>query len=79
MNKMRRRTNSFSAAAGHSAIKTKFETIDDDAIEYDEYLHGPAAIDEATEHELEKMSTSSSAGTMASVEEEDAAAAVYKK
>lgn len=72
MTKARRRTNSFSAAAGHSALKTKFETPDDEAIEFDEYLHGPAVIDEASEHELEQMSTSSSAGTMASVEEEEA-------
>lgn len=72
MNKARRRTNSFSAAAGHNALKTKFETADEEAIEYNEYLHGPDTVDETTEHDLEKMSSSSSAGTMASVEEEDA-------
>lgn len=74
MTKPRRRTNSSSAAAGHSAFKTKFESIDPEAIDYDEAVHGPAtAADDHADHELEKMSSSSSAGTMASVEEEDAA------
>lgn len=55
-------------------MKTKFESMDPEAIEYDEHIHGPGMLDEVTEHELEKMSSSSSAGTMASVEEEDTAA-----
>lgn len=78
MTKQRRRTNSFSAAAGHSALKTKFEDIDaEEAIDYDEALHGPTDEDMARQNALEKMSTTSSADTMASVEEEpeDAAAA----
>jgi len=80
MNKQRRRTNSFSKAAGHSALKTKFEAVDPEVIEYEEGIHGPSAADSADQQELEKMSTSSSADTMASVEEEtDAAAAVEKK
>lgn len=67
MSRPKRRSNSSSAAAGHSALKTKFEDLDADAIvEYDEDLHGPTDDDK-----LEKMSTSSSADTMASVEEED--------
>lgn len=54
--KPKRRSNSTSAAAGHSNFsKTKFEMLDEDAmVEYDEDLHGP---------ELEKMSSSSSADT----------------
>lgn len=75
MAKPRRRTNSFSAAAGHNALRTKFESMDPEAIDYDEQVHGPSTVDDMAEHELEKMSTSSSAGTMASVEEEEAAAA----
>ncbi|RMY45136.1 hypothetical protein D0863_16101 [Hortaea werneckii] len=39
--KPRRRSNSMSLAAGHSALKTKFEAVDEDAIEFDEALHGP--------------------------------------
>lgn len=70
MNKQRRRTNSFSAAAGHSALKTKFEAADPEAIEYEEEVHGPSIIDVADQPELEKMSTSSSADTLGSVEEE---------
>jgi len=67
--KPRRRTNSFSAAAGHSPLKTKFEAIDpQEAVFYDEELHGPTAED----LRLEKMMTASSTGTMGSVEEEDA-------
>ncbi|CAK4027267.1 Hypothetical predicted protein [Lecanosticta acicola] len=58
MLKPKRRSNSSSAAAGHSALKTKFEAIDEDAmVEYDEDIHGPDGA------ELEKMSTSSSADT----------------
>lgn len=65
--KPRRRTNSFSQAAGHNLLKTKFEAVDPEVIEFDEEVHGPT-----DEHnELEKMSTSSSADTMGSVEEED--------
>jgi hypothetical protein len=70
--KPRRRTNSFSLAAGHSALKTKFEAVDPEVIEYEEDLHGPSPHDA---NELEKMSTSSSADTMGSVEEEEAAGA----
>merc|ERR1711967_79343 len=75
--KPRRRSNSMSLAAGHSALKTKFEAVDEDAIEFDEALHGPRDEDLVDNH-LEKMSTaSSSADTMGSIEEEmDAAAAV---
>lgn len=66
MAKPKRRSNSSSMAAGHSAFKTKFEDIDPEAIvEYDEDIHGP------DQHELEKMSTASSADTMGSVEDED--------
>ncbi|KAI7550972.1 hypothetical protein KC317_g14119 [Hortaea werneckii] len=74
--KPRRRSNSMSLAAGHSALKTKFEAVDEDAIEFDEALHGPRDEDLVDNH-LEKMSTaSSSADTMGSIEEEmDAAAA----
>ncbi|EME84855.1 uncharacterized protein MYCFIDRAFT_210996 [Pseudocercospora fijiensis CIRAD86] len=66
MAKPKRRSNSSSMAAGHNMFKTKFEDTDPEAlVEYDEDIHGP------DQHELEKMSTSSSADTMASVEEED--------
>ncbi|KAF2720793.1 hypothetical protein K431DRAFT_205356, partial [Polychaeton citri CBS 116435] len=68
MSKPRRRTNSFSAAAGHRTLKTKFEATDPEVIEYNEGMHGPSAADYA---ELEKMSTSSSADTTGSVEEDD--------
>ena len=64
-------------AAGHSALKTKFEAIDEDAIEFDEAVHGPRQEDMDTH--LEKMSSSSSADTMGSVEEEMDAGAVEKK
>lgn len=74
MAKPRRRTNSFSAAAGHSALKTKFEAIDPEVIEYEEDIHGPSTTD-GDQHELEKMSTSSSADTMGSVDEEEMAEA----
>lgn len=68
----RRRTNSFSAAAGHNLYKSKFEAVDPEAvIEFDEELHGAAPG--ADENELEKMSTGSSAGTTGSVEDEEAA------
>jgi len=69
--KPRRRSNS--SSHGHTALKTKFEAVDPEVItEYEEELHGPAAADFADqhEHELEKMSTSSSADTMGSVDEE---------
>jgi hypothetical protein len=72
MAKPRRRTNSFSTAAGHSALKTKFEALDPEAVvEYEEELHGPSPSDLADQHELEKMSTGSSADTTGSVEEEE--------
>ena len=74
--KPRRRTNSFSQAAGHSALKTKFEALDPEVIEYEEDLHGPSAGDLADHNELEKMSTSSSADTMGSVDEEEMAGTV---
>lgn len=81
--KTRRRTNSSSMAAGHSALKTKFEAIDPEVIEYEEDVHGPSAAELADGNELEKMSTSSSADTLGSVDEEmDAgagAAAVEQK
>ncbi|KAI7589618.1 hypothetical protein KC316_g3831 [Hortaea werneckii] len=68
--KPRRRSNSMSMAAGHSALKTKFEAVDDDvAIEFDEALHGPREED-MVDNNLEKMSSSSSADTMGSIEEE---------
>jgi len=72
LTKSRRRTNSFSQhAAGHAALKTKFEAIDPEVMEsYDEDLHGPSAADLADQHELEKMSSVSSADTTGSVEEE---------
>ncbi len=77
--KTRRRTNSSTAAAGHSMLKTKFEAIDPEVIEYEEDVHGPgmagtvdaAAGAEDAGGELEKMSTGSSADTMGSVDEEE--------
>lgn len=77
--KTRRRTNSSTAAAGHSMLKTKFEAIDPEVIEYEEDVHGPgmagtvdaAASAEDAGGELEKMSTGSSADTMGSVDEEE--------
>ena len=74
MNKTRRRTNSSTMAAGHSGVKTKFEQLDPEVIEYEEEIHGPSTSEGADQTELEKMSTSSSADTMGSVEEEDGAA-----
>jgi hypothetical protein len=72
----RRRTNSFSAAAGHNLYKSKFEAVDPEVIEFDEELHGaPILSAEDKENELEKMSTSSSAGTTGSIEEEEIAKA----
>ena len=54
-------------------LKTKFEAIDPEVIEYEEDIHGPAQSDAAEKHDdLEEMSTSSSADTLGSVEEEDA-------
>jgi hypothetical protein len=79
MTNPRRRTNSFSAAAGHNLYKSKFEAIDPEAvIEFDEGLHGVAGLtaEERADNELEKMSSSSSAGTIGSTdstEEEEAA------
>ena len=76
MTNPRRRTNSFNAAAGHNLYRSKFEAIDPEAvIEFDENLHRAAGItaEEMAENELEKMSSSSSAGTVGSVEEEEAA------
>jgi len=78
MTKPRRRTNSTSAAAGHSALKTKFEALDpQEAVFYDEDLHGPSEEDIMFAR-LEKMSSvsssagsSASADTMASVFEEE--------
>ena len=69
--KTRRRTNSMSMAAGHSALKTKFEDLDPEAVvEYEEAIHGPSVTDLADQNELEKMSSSSSADTMGSVDED---------
>jgi hypothetical protein len=69
--KPKRRSNSTSLAAGHNLLKSKFEAVDPEVIEYDEDLHGPAAV--IDDHELEKMSTSSSTDTAHSVDEEEAA------
>ncbi|EGP83184.1 uncharacterized protein MYCGRDRAFT_111412 [Zymoseptoria tritici IPO323] len=72
-------SSSSSSSAPHSALKTKFEDVDPEAIEYDEYLHGPPATTTEEEEEelgLEKMSTASSAGT---VEEEDGVAGGVEK
>ncbi|KAK5688929.1 hypothetical protein LTS10_000909 [Elasticomyces elasticus] len=76
--KPRRRTNSFSAAAGHSALKTKFEALDPEVF-YEEDVHGPMQGDVADGNELEKMSTTSSADTTGSVDEEEAAAGAEEK
>ena len=76
MSKPRRRSNSISQAAGHSALKTKFEAIDPEVVEFEEDVHGPTAVELADQHELEKMSSSSSADTLGSVDEEDMGAAV---
>nr|POE52036.1 atpase-stabilizing factor 15 kda protein [Quercus suber] len=70
MTKTRRRSNSTSMAAGHSALKTKFEAVDPEAIDFEDYM-GPTAADLADHEHLEKMSTSSSADTMGSIEEEN--------
>lgn len=62
-------------------LKTKFEAIDPEVIEYEEDVHGPtdadhrASIDESGA-DLEKMSTASSAET---IEEEDGAVAGAEK
>lgn len=83
--KPRRRTNSSTAAAGHAGVKTKFEAVDPEVIEFEEDLHGPSSEDVknaasgAGDDGLEKMSTSSSADTFGSVEEEDAGAVGEKK
>nr|OQO22335.1 hypothetical protein B0A51_08423 [Rachicladosporium sp. CCFEE 5018] len=70
--KPRRRTNSMSSAAGHNLFKSKYEASDPEAIiEFDSELHGAA---DEEHNELEKMSTSSSADTTGSVEEEEAVA-----
>lgn len=69
MSKARRRTNSSTQAAGHSVLKTKFEAIDPEVIEYEEDIHGPGPSDAADPNDLEEMSTSSSADTVESVEE----------
>lgn len=70
MAKARRRTNSSTQAAGHSVLKTKFEAVDPEVIEYEEEIHGPSATDAAAGPEdLEQMSTSSSTDTVDSVEE----------
>ncbi len=53
-------------------LKTKFEAIDPEVIEYEEDIHGPAE-DNEKEGELEKMSTTSSAETMGSVDGEEGA------
>lgn len=66
-----------SVAAGHSALKTKYEAVDPEVIEFEENLHGPSSV---AENELEKMDSASSAGTVDSVEEEmDGVAAEEKK
>merc|ERR1711967_164801 len=55
--KPRRCSNSMSLAAGHSALKTKFEAVDDDvAIEFDEALHGPR------EEEMDGAGSAATAG-----------------
>lgn len=77
MNKARRRSNSTSMAAGHSALKTKFEAVDPEAIDFEDYM-GPTAADLADHEQLEKMSTTSSADTMGSIEEENSVAAEPK-
>ncbi|KJX98558.1 hypothetical protein TI39_contig405g00005 [Zymoseptoria brevis] len=72
-------SSSSSSSAPHSALKTKFEDVDPEAIEYDEYLHGPPTTEEEEEElglGLEKMSTASSAGT---VDEEDGVAGGVEK
>lgn len=66
MMKPRRRSNSFSASAGHNMFKSKFEHVEQDPV-FEEELHGPTAEDYA---DLERASTGSSSGT---VDEEDAA------
>ncbi|PSK34360.1 hypothetical protein B9Z65_8686 [Elsinoe australis] len=69
LTKPRRRSNSFSAAAGHNIFKTKFEAIEPEPV-FEEDIHGPEADDLA----LEEQSTHSSAGSGGSFEEEEAAA-----
>lgn len=70
MNRVRRRTNSVSSTSIQNALKSKFETIDPEAIEYEETLHGPSVEDLHDHPELEKASTSSSDG-LGSVNEEN--------
>jgi len=71
MTKPRRRSNSFSTAAGHvSMMKSKFETIEHEPV-FEEEIHGAGAYEDGAD--LEKETTLSSAGTSGSVEEEDVA------
>ncbi|PNS14103.1 hypothetical protein CAC42_6616 [Sphaceloma murrayae] len=67
LTKPRRRSNSFSAAAGHNTFKTKFEAVEPEPV-FEEDIHGPEVDDLA----LEEQSTHSSAGS-GSVEDEEAA------
>jgi hypothetical protein len=69
--KPRRRTNSFSTAAGHNLFKSKYEAMDPEVIEFDVDIHGGVIEDE--HNELEKMSSTSSADTTTSVEGDDTA------
>lgn len=79
MTKPRRRSNSFSTAAGHVAgfaNKTKFETIEAEPV-FEEELHGPSAADFANDnsedgYELDKASSAGSGsivGEDAAIEE----------
>lgn len=76
LNKSRRRSNS-STQAG-TMFKTKFETIEPEPV-FEEELHGPRAEDYEGGADLEQESTLSSAGTSASVDEEDGPADKVEK
>ena len=77
LTKPRRRSNSFSTAAGHKDFKTKFETVEPEPV-FEEEMMGNSAADGATiddanlgETDVDKASTNSSGG--GSIEEESAA------
>lgn len=77
LTKPRRRSNSFSTAAGHKDFKTKFETVEPEPVFEEEMMDRSAAdntVDSTDDTELDKQSTNSSSGG-GSVEEEDSATA----
>ena len=84
LTKPRRRSNSFSTAAGHKDFKTKFETVEPEPVFEEETMGGGSGSGTADgaaagdgghvgEMDVDKASTNSSGG--GSVEEEESAAA----